>query len=144
MHKKFCASGFLYHSPTQQILLQQHLSLSSPASSWSLFSSAYTEKEEPEKVFKNVISKLLHIKITTINTVYSYFNEKTNINQVVVYTELNKLYNFTPKNELSFAWFSFKDVLKLQATEQIKHDIVVGQRVIQASERKNRGEHTFQ
>lgn len=140
MHKTFYASGFLYHSPTQQILLQQHFSVSP----WSLFGSAYTEKEEPEEVFKNVISKLLHIKIAIIDTVYSYFNEKTKINQVVVYSELDKLQNFSPKKGLTFAWFSFKEVRKLQISEQTKHDIVVGQRVIQASERKSRGEHTFQ
>lgn len=144
MHKTFYASGFLYHSPTQQILLQQHLSSPSSINQWSLFGSAYLEKDDPAEAFKKEIFDLLNIKIATIYPVYSYLDEKTNVNHVVVYAELENIQDFPPKEDLTFAWFSFKDVLKLQASKQTKHDIVIGQRVIQASERKNLSEQTFQ
>ena len=145
MHKKFYASGFLYYLPTQRILLHQQTSSSSTLlSPWRLFGSLYTEKEEPETVFKNIIHETLSIKIGIVNTVYSYFNTNTNTNQVIVYSELKTLKNFSSKNGLTFVWFSFKEVIKLQITEQTKHDIVVGHRVIEAAARKSRGEHTFQ
>ena len=145
MHKKFYASGFLYHSPSQQILLQQYTQPSSAtASPWHLFNGVYTENDDQDKVFKNIIFDLLHVKIETVHTVYSYFKEDTGIHHAIVYAELDTLQNFPSKKGLTFSWFSFKGVTKLPVTEQTKHDIVVGQRVIDAIRRKSEGEHTFQ
>lgn len=144
MHKKFYASGFLYHSPSQRILLQQSNSIPPTSSSWLLFGGQYLEKEDPKALFENIIFKLLDIKIKVVRPIYSYFNYTTGEFQYIVYSQLSKFQNFSSKNGLTFAWFSFKDVLKLKITEQTKHDIVVGQRVIEATERKSRGEHTFQ
>lgn len=142
MHKTLYASGFLYHLDSQQILLQQDTSSQNLSSQWLLFEKAYTEKAIPETIFKNIISEILHIKIDNVYSVYSYENENTN--QCVFYSELASLQDFPSKNGLLFKWFSFRDVRGLQLTEQTKHDIVVGQRVIEASGRKMRGEHTFQ
>jgi len=145
MHKDFYASGFLYHPPTEQILLQQHDALSpTSSSSWSLFGGIYLEEEKPEVLFKNVIFKLLDIEISVVHPVYSYFDETVDKSQYVGYSTVKKLQNFSPKNGLSFAWFSFREVAKLHITLQMKHDIVVGQRVIEASRRKHLGQHTFQ
>lgn len=144
MHKSFYASGFLYHPYTHQILLQQNNSLLNTASSWLLFEGLCAEKEGPESLFKTIILKLLGIKIDTVFPVYSYFNESTNKNQYIVYSKLRTLQNFSSKNGVAFSWFSFKEVIKMRIKEQTKHDIVVGQRVIEAAKRKSRGEHTFQ
>lgn len=144
MHKKFYASGFLYHPPSQRILLQQNKSIPPISSSWLLFGGQYLEKEDPKALFKDIIFKLLNIEIGVVHPIYSYLNKNTGEFQYVVYSQLSKFQNFSSKSGLTFAWFSFKDVLKLKITEQTKHDIVVGQRVIEAAERKSRGEHTFQ
>lgn len=144
MHKNFYASGFLYHPQSQQILLQQNNSIANMSSPWLLFGGSYLEEEGPEGLFKDVIFKLLDIEIGVVHTVYSYLNESNDAFQHIVYSQLNEFQNFSSKNNLTFGWFTFKEVLKLKISEQTKHDIVVGQRVIEAAVRKSLGEHTFQ
>src|SRR5579862_6010045 len=97
MHKDFYASGFLFHSTTQQILLQQHTSLS-VSSPWQLFGGTYLESEGPETIFKSVILKLLDIKIDIVHPIYSYLNENIDKNHSVLYAKVRKLQNFSPKN----------------------------------------------
>lgn len=141
MHKLFYASGFIYHLPSQQILLQQSQSIPSP---WVLFEKEHTENEQPKVIFEDAIGNFLDITLDTINPIYSYFDETTNKNISLLYATVRSLQDFPPKGGFSFRWFFFKEVLKIQATQQTKHDIVVGQRVIEAAERKDRGEHTLQ
>lgn len=150
MHKKFYASGFIYHPSTNQILLQQNnidplRSEPKPPTSttWSLIGVLYPEDEKPEASFKNIILELLGIKVKNVYPVYSYSNEGMDEFQYIVYSRLSKFQNFSPQNGLIFEWFSFKDVLKLRVAEQTKHDIVVGLRVIEAAKRRSMGEHTF-
>jgi len=144
MHKDFYASGFLYHPPTEQILLQQISSAPSMSAPWILIGGLYLQESKPEELLKNVIYNLLALKIDVVHPVYSYYNEIVDNNQYIGYAKVRSRQNFPSEKGLSFAWFSFKDVLKLQITKQTKHDIVVGQRVIEAAERKRQGLHTFQ
>ena len=144
MHKDFYASGFLYHPASEQILLQQNTSVSHISSPWSLVGGSYMEEDAPEASFKDIILNLLDIKISVVYPVYAYFNEDTEKNQYIGYSTVKTRHNFSSKNGLTFAWFSFRDVLKLPTTKQTKHDIVVGQRVIEAATRKREGIHTFQ
>ncbi|MBU3978117.1 hypothetical protein KKE68_00255 [Patescibacteria group bacterium] len=144
MHKNLYASGFLYYPPSQQILLQQNESIGNMSSEWLLFGGAYQEKEDPEELFRNLVLNLLDIEIREVLPVYSYLNENSDEFQYIVYSQLGELRNFSSKNGQTFGWFTFKEVLKLKVTEQTKHDIVVGQRVIEAAMRKSLGEHTFQ
>lgn len=137
----FYASGFIFHLPSQQILLQQFQPLTSP---WVLFEKEYSKSEQPDIVFKNNVTKLLDIKIDIIHPIYSYLSETTKNNCSLFYATTENLQEFPTKNDYTFQWFSFKNVSKLQATKQTKHDIIVGQRVIEAAARKARGEHTFQ
>lgn len=141
MHKIFYASGFLYHPSSQQILLQQPTSMTSP---WVLFEKEHTKSEQPENIFKEaLLNKLLDIKIDTVYPIYAYLSETTQDNRSLFYATTKNLQDFSPKTEYTFRWFSFRDILKSQMPEQTKHDIVVGQRVIEAAERKDRGEYTF-
>lgn len=144
MHKNFYASGFLYNPQSRQILLQQNNSVDNISSSWFLFGGSYSEKENPERLFKNIIFKLLDLKIDTVHPVYSYLDSANGKFKYVVYSQLEEFQNFSSKNNLTFGWFTFKEVIKLKISEQTKHDIVVGQRVIEAARRKSLGEHTFQ
>ncbi|MBU4099445.1 hypothetical protein KJ980_07395 [Patescibacteria group bacterium] len=144
MHNNFYASGFLYHPPSQQILLQQKVSIDNMSSEWLLFGGVYQEKEDPEELFRNLVLDLLDMEIREVLPVYSYLNENSDEFQYIVYSQLGELRNFSSKNGQTFGWFTFKEVLKLKVTEQTKHDIVVGQRVIEAAMRKSLGEHTFQ
>ena len=142
MHKMFYASGFLYHLPSEQILLQQNSSSQNLSFQWLLFEKAHLEKAIPETVFENIISEVLHINVATVCPVYAYEYKETN--QSVFYSEVETLQDFSAKNGLLFKWFSFREIRRLHIIEQTKHDIVVGQRVIEAESRKRRGEHTFQ
>jgi hypothetical protein len=142
MHKDFYASGFLYHPSSQQILLQQYDYSSTTSNPWFFFGSSYLEEEKPDVSFKNNIFTLLDIKVPVVHNIYSYFSEATDKNHYIGYATVRSRQKFSPKNGLTFAWFSFKEVLKIQATNQTKHDIVVGQRVIEAATRKRLGEHT--
>lgn len=144
MHKKFYASGFIYHPQSQQILLQQNNSIANMSCPWLLFGGYYSEEEEPAALFKNIVFKLLDIEVGVVHPVYSYLNENNDAFQYIVYSRLNKFQNFSSKGSLAFGWFTFKEVLKLKISAQTKHDIVVGQRVIEAAKRKSLGEHTFQ
>lgn len=142
MHKTFYASGFIYHLPSQQILLQQQAP-SSLAFPWLLFEKEHLPNEQPNEVFRSIIFNFLGIVLDSTDPIYSYLNEATQKTNSLLYGTIKVLQEFPSKNGFTFRWFSFKEVLKLQATEQTKHDIVVGQRVIEAAGRKERGEHTF-
>lgn len=144
MHKGFYASGFLYDSQTERILLQQHGTTISAASPWFLFEGNYEESEEPEALFKTLIHNTLNVHVASVYPIYTYFNEILEKYHSVVYATVNEAKKFSAKNNCIFEWFSFKEISKLNLTDQTKHDIIVGQRVIDAAGRKSRGEHTFQ
>ena len=141
MHKDFYAGGFLFNPYSEKILLQQHITGSEISSPWLLFGNNCLEQDNPIEIFKETIFQLLDIRIKDVFSVYSYTNENVLNKQSILYSEINSLQKFSPKNGLNFAWFSFKDVLRLQSTEQTKHDIVVGQRVIEAASREKLGEY---
>jgi len=143
VHKTFYASGFIYHLPSQQILLQQQQSTSSTVFPWLLFEKSHGGNEQPEIIFKSIILNFLRIEVKTVYPIYSYFNETTKQEQCLLYGIVKTQQEFPKKNGYSFHWFSFKEVLKIQANQQTKHDIVVGQRVIEATLRQARGEHTL-
>jgi hypothetical protein len=139
MHKSFYASGFLYHSPSDQILLRRQ-SDSDKTSQWDLFRGTTKGLETTESSFRELISKLLHITIHKVHTVYSYVDDETNTHHSIVYSRLDTLETFSDSLPFECRWFSFKDVTKLPIAKQTKHDIVIGQRVIQAAFRTLHGE----
>src|SRR3989344_5941694 len=144
MHKDFYASGFLYRPSTGQILLQQPKSNSDIQSPWSMFEMENLQAENAGATFRRIIQKLLHVKLNvdSIDPVYEYFCKDKNKTYQIIYAELEDINDFSPKNGTKFAWFSFKQTLRLPLTEQARHDIVIGERVIDSKERKSLGQQT--
>ena len=144
MHKKFYASGFLYYPPTQQILLQQQKETKDTKPTWLLVGGISKSNETPQAAFKRIVQKILRIKLSlkTIETVYFYNN--INTDRYILYAETKKMKKSSPKKKPEFAWFTFKQVLKLQVDPQTKHDIVVAQRVIDSKKRKLQGLRTLE
>ena len=136
MHKAFYASGFLYHPPTQQILLQQK---SENDLTLTTFGGEGMHPDTPEEVFHKTISDKLGIRIPKngIYRVYDYLHESMGKQYFLVYAEYPEIeLNFKLKGIQSVGWFPFKQVGKLKLTQQIRQDIIVGQRVINLAERE--------
>lgn len=144
MHKKIYASGFLYHSQTTQILLQQKNS-SDPTATWSLLGDLGTSGETPEAIFKRILEKDLGLNIPTksIHQVYDYVDDVTKEERHICYAEVKSTKNFSSSNGSAFDWFTLKEITKLRISPQAKQDIIVGQRVIDSTSRRNSGEQTI-
>ena len=144
MHKDFYASGFLYHPPSQQILLQQSTSIENALSQWLLFGAGSSHEENPETTFQKIIFSLLAIELPVVYPVYFHPYENTQKNHYIVYAKVRRKEDFSGKNGMKFGWFSFRQILKMRLAKQTEHDITVGIRVIDAATRKRLGEHTFE
>lgn len=143
MHK-FYASGFIYNPLTEQILLQQVTSKDPIASSWTLFGKTCSSEKTAEKVFKNVVFKLLGVKPKKVFPIYTYPDEETHETKIVFYIELRKSVNFSNKQLSTFSWFTLKQISRLKLGSQTKQDITVGQRVIESAIRKSLGQQTLE
>ncbi|MDP3988429.1 MAG: hypothetical protein Q8P80_04780 [Candidatus Levybacteria bacterium] len=134
MHKTFYASGFLYCLPSQQILLQQNNAL---GSYWSLFGQKGQNTQNPLSIFQKAISQQLHIKLAlgAIYPVYDYFKKEIGTNCYVFYAQINLKKEFHTRKDSTREWFTFKQISKLTFSDQIKQDIIVGERVIKAKAR---------
>jgi ADP-ribose pyrophosphatase YjhB (NUDIX family) len=145
MHKDFYASGFLYHPKTQQILLQQQNTADTDAI-WSLFAGERQGKETAEEAFRRIIHSHLHLKLkpNNIHLIYSYFHENKNKNNYIYYAKIRKLEKFNGTKKVLFSWFTFKQIQKLHLPAQIRQDIIVGQRVIDAAIRKSLGQQSIE
>ncbi|OGH08201.1 MAG: hypothetical protein A2152_00565 [Candidatus Levybacteria bacterium RBG_16_35_6] len=143
MHKGFYASGFLYHPSSEQILLQQ-ITTADKDSTWSLFEGKTADDTSGEEMFRDIISRALNIKLKLrgIFCVYKY-TCKQEINHRIYYAELGKLRKFASFNNREFSWFSPKQIHKLNLSDQTRHDIVVGFRVIESSIRRSLGLRTI-
>lgn len=143
MHKSFYASGFLYHQKSQQILLQQQNS-ADETSSWSLFGKPSIKDKTGEEIIKDIFEEFdLKLSLKNINLIYTYFSKEKNKEHNVYYAEVKKLHKFSPSKKTELAWFSFKQIQKMNLSDQAKHDIMVGLRVIQSSIRRTLGERTI-
>lgn len=131
MHKPFYASGFLYHSASQQILLQQ---LSTGDTVKLVFFRGKSRKgEDPQTVFQHCVEKTLGIPIpaSSIHSVYDYIHNELGehfIFYVEVATTTPGAYSSKNKAE----WFLLSKLSKFNMSEQTRHDIIIGERVIRA------------
>lgn len=132
MHNLFYASGFLYNSRSQQILLLQSQDKDDTTPLWSMLSGRNTEEEEAHITFQKLISKLLSLELKhkNIYPIYDYFNSELDSTNFVFYAEVKKSPKFDLFKNGTLHWINFSDTLKLLFTEHTKQDLVVGERVI--------------
>lgn len=134
MHKAFYASGFLYHSPSQQILLQQ---IDNNKTVLSLFTGNSETGEEVSAVFQRIIYQQLGITIplTSINPIYDYFYKDFGTDHFLQYAEVDDIDLAANLQEQGvIRWFPLQKISKLNMPDQVRHDIIIGQRVIRAAE----------
>ena len=125
MHKSFYASGFLYHSPSQQILLQQ--TTRNETVTFDLFRGKNKNGHDPKTVFQQCVEKTLKTSITTssVHTVYDYIHD-TEGEQYIFYVDVKK-------NIPNDGWILLSKVSKYAMSEQTRHDIIIGERVIRSN-----------
>lgn len=131
MHKPFYASGFLYHSPSQQILLQQ-LS-DSDNTRLVLFRGKSRNGNDPQSVFQQCVEKALgvSIKASSIHPVYDYIHDILG-EHFIFFIETTTISPNTYSSDNNAEWCLLSKLSKLKMSEQTRHDIVVGERVIRS------------
>lgn len=141
MHKMFYASGFLYNSQTQQILLQL-VDTTSEDSQLTLFSGKGDKKQDAIALFQQIIKAQFHITIPLkdIHPVYDYENKDLAGMQFVCYAEINEAVMKKLEKSTVTKLLPLKKLPKLKVTEQVRQDITVGQRVINLIERERQEE----
>ena len=112
---------------------------------WSALGGDSIKGEDGEIAFQRIIYKLLNIelKLKDIHPVYDYFAEGKNKVTFVFYAEIRsrRIFNNFKRDDVS--WFTFSEIGKLALTTQMKHDIVVGERVINARKRDTEAKKLF-
>jgi len=131
VHKPFYASGFLYHSPSQQILLQQLTN--GEETKLSLFRTKSHRGNDPKAVFQQCIEQALGVAIpaSSIRPVYDYIHDKLG-EQFIFYVEVSGATPKTYASKNKAEWFSLSKLSKQAMSEQTRHDIIIGERVIRS------------
>ncbi|MBI4099723.1 NUDIX hydrolase [Candidatus Microgenomates bacterium] len=135
MKKNSYTSGFLLHSNSQQILLQQNSAEEQPT--WNLLGGM------SEKNFQKVVAKLLNLKLQPKAVVPVYDYSSKGKKHFISYAEVDKLSDFPASKTSLFKWFTAKEISKLPLSSQTKQDIIVGRRVIDSQIRRDAGEQTI-
>jgi len=125
VHKPFYASGFLYHSPSQQILLQQ--TICKNLLNFDLFTGKSHNGTDPKIVFQRCVEKTLGISIapSSVHAVYDYIHDILG-KHYIFYVEVKKNIHDT-------GWIPLSKVSKYAMSEQTRHDIIIGERVIRSN-----------
>lgn len=132
MHKTFYASGFLFHIPTQQILLHQVPTSDTASPVWSLFSGQNNTNEEANATFKRVLEENLSLKLPMdeIHSVYDYQTD-TGEHHFMHYTLIDMpVEKIVHAKGYPIAWFNFRQLNRTPIHPQTKQDITVAERVI--------------
>jgi hypothetical protein len=130
--KPFYASGFLYHEPTGQILLQQFGT--GDDSKLTFFRGSSNNGESPEIVFQRSVEKALGTTIpaSSIRPIYDYVHEKQG-EQYVFYVDVPGVTPKEYKSKNKTEWYPLSKISKYDMSEQTRHDIMIGERVIRAT-----------
>ncbi|MBI3559675.1 NUDIX hydrolase [Candidatus Gottesmanbacteria bacterium] len=131
MHTSFYASGFLYHPRTKQILLQQLQSDDNVK--LVLFRGSGHNGKDPQAVFQKTVEELLgvHCAVSSIHPVYDYIHDKLG-EHFIFYMEIGGKSPKTYASKNKTGWFLLSKLSKLTMSEQTRHDIIVGERVIRS------------
>ncbi len=134
MRKYFYVSGFLYHSSTRQILLHKSNLNNNPLSTWNIFSGISRKGEDAQTAFRRITYERVKIRLEAdcLFPVYDYFYNALKKINYVFYAEVKKLYTFPLLHAGVFSWFTFKSTRKLAFSDQVKHDVLISERVINA------------
>jgi len=132
VHKPFYASGFFYHSASQQILLQQQSH--GEEIKFVLFRGKSEKGTEPLAVFKKCVEEAIgsSIDASSIRPIYDYVHEKFGTH-FIFYIEVTEIIPKKLTNKEQTKWISLSKLTKHNMSEQTRHDIIVGERVIRAS-----------
>lgn len=139
MHKLFYASGFLYHTPTEQILLRQVSTDKAPSPTWHMVGGIASKEEESIDTFKRYIHDLIDVKLDAkrVFAVYDYFHNTHNTMHYVFYAEVKKLIAIPADDKRGLSWVTFKQTTKLPFDAQTKQDVIIAERVIKAQARSD-------
>lgn len=131
MHKSFYASGFLYHSPSQQILLQQLNNNS--GTKLILFRGKSHKGNDPQTVFQHSVEEALGIPIpvSSIHPVYDYIHDQLG-EHYIFYVEVADITPAAYPSNNKVEWLLLYKLSKCNMSEQTRHDIIIGERVIRS------------
>lgn len=131
MHKSFYASGFIYHSPSGQILLQQLTT--GDSTKLVLFREKSSKGKDPLVVFRQCIEKALGVSINTssIHPVYDYVHDKLG-EQFIFYVDVSNVAPIAYSAKNKTEWCLLSRLSKYSMNEQTRHDIIIGERVIRS------------
>lgn len=132
MHTRYTISGSLYHLPTQQILLNTSKQENDQIV-WTIVEGKGV-KSDAQSAFKELIKDRYGIELhdQDIYSVYDYVDKISNLTHYVFYGLVNNIESIKGKDNFGFSWFTFKKAYKLKFKEQVHHDIIITQRVINA------------
>ena len=131
MHKPFFASGFLYHSPSHQILLQELKSVDNVK--LVLFRVSSHNGDDPQVVFQHCVEEALGVEIaaSSIHPVYDYIHDRLG-EHFIFYVEVADITPGAYASKNKAEWFLLSKLSKYPMSEQTRHDIIVGERVIRS------------
>mgnify|MGYP001564319494 CR=1 FL=1 len=72
----------------------------------------------------------------SIFSVYDYIDKIDRKTHLVFYGLIPQIKEFKETKEGQLSWFQFKRAFKLKFPDQVKHDIIIAQRVINAHSRE--------
>jgi hypothetical protein len=131
MRKSFYASGFIYHTPSRQILLQQLTD--TEGTPLIMFRAKGNEGESPQMVFVRSIKETIGISIdiNSVKPVYDYVNGAQG-DQYIFYVDITSSPEPSSFKNQTVGWYPMAKLSKLHLEEQTRHDIIIGERVIRA------------
>jgi hypothetical protein len=129
VQQSFYTSGFLYHSRSGQILLQQISS--DNEGQLVLFRSKSRAGKDPQAAFKECVEDVLGVTIpeSSIHPIYDYVHDRLG-EQFIFYVEVSGAIPKTYSSKNKVEWFSLSKLSKINMSEQTRHDIIIGERVI--------------
>ena len=131
MHKYFYASGFLYHSASRQILLQQLTN--GDDVNLVLFRGKSQKGKDPQTVFQHCVEEALGVSIpaSSIRPVYDYMHSRLG-EHFIFFVEVKDATPKTYASKNKTEWLSLSKLSKHAMSEQTRHDIIIGERVIRS------------
>ncbi len=133
------SKGFLYHAPTQQVLLA--IDSDQSDSHMCLFSATGKTDEDSATALQKAIEKSLGIKVPLdkIRPIYEYENSEDANNIHVHYCDVDHMIEVESlPSGCKAKWIPIAKLGKYKLSSQTRHDITIGERVIRAIREGNK------